>query len=522
MSPSPAALPEVRRFETTSGVRIYRNFLRAFPGFVVHVYLVLEAGVPTLIDAGSGFGDANQQLLAGLEQGRAPSSAKVGHPRRHPADHHHARPHRSLRRLGVPARADAQAEIAIHQLDARILTAFEERVAVAKKAIHQFLQAGRRRAAHAAGLHGRLRLLETEHAQPARGPHAGRQRQEWDGMRFIHTPGHCPGQVCIALGDVLFSADHVLPEISPHQAPESIMPYTGLGHYLESLDKIGRDRGHSTLTLGGHQGPIARSLQAGSSRIHSPRPRAQAGKNAGHDSRIARAADDQRDLAAALLARQGLSRAAGASKRSPRTSSISINAQRLAIADLGKVQARRKSGRCAIRRGLRHCTARSRASRRSAGLRCDRPTFRCGECGPRPGSFGLALATTSGCSSATLWSSCRSSWLRSYSSSRLAGLVADGFPVAHAHRLAEAALVEFPVEIFVVPVAGGRRQLRPAASAPSKCRRCPRAARRRPTRPTWASVPEGPGLASSSTRQRSGRASGRSSARECRLRTVPA
>jgi len=86
--------------------------------------------------------------------------------------------------------------------------------------------------------------------------HTLADHQQWDGMRFIHTPGHCPGQVCIAIGDVLLSADHVLPEISPHQAPESIMPYTGLGHYLDSLHKISEVPG-VRLTLGGHQGPIA-------------------------------------------------------------------------------------------------------------------------------------------------------------------------------------------------------------------------------------------------------------------------
>jgi glyoxylase-like metal-dependent hydrolase (beta-lactamase superfamily II) len=55
---------------------------------------------------------------------------------------------------------------------------------------------------------------------------------------------------------VLLSADHILPEISPHQAPESIMPYTGLGHYLESLEKIGRMGGFD-MALGGHEGPIS-------------------------------------------------------------------------------------------------------------------------------------------------------------------------------------------------------------------------------------------------------------------------
>ena len=83
--------------------------------------------------------------------------------------------------------------------------------------------------------------------------------QQFDGLRFIHTPGHCPGQVCIGLGEVLLSADHILPEISPHQAPESIMPYTGLGHYLESLDKVAAHQG-IRLRAGGASVPDSRRL----------------------------------------------------------------------------------------------------------------------------------------------------------------------------------------------------------------------------------------------------------------------
>ncbi len=78
---------------------------------------------------------------------------------------------------------------------------------------------------------------------------------ELDGMRFIHVPGHCPGQVCIALGNILISADHILPTITPHQGPESITPSTGLGHYLDSLTKIER-LGEFDLALGGHEEPI--------------------------------------------------------------------------------------------------------------------------------------------------------------------------------------------------------------------------------------------------------------------------
>jgi len=253
VSRSPVELPEVRRFDTDSGVRIYRISCDAFPGFVVHVYLLLEAGVPTLVDAGSGFGDANQQLMAGLEKIRTEFGETVRPEdiRRIVITHGHIDHFGGLAFLHqkIP-----QAEIAIHQLDARILTAFEERVAVAKKAIRQFLES--------AGVSGEMLQgfmdvygysKKNMHSLPV--ARTLRDGETWDALEFIHTPGHCPGQVCIKIGDVLLSADHVLPEISPHQAPESIMPYTGLGHYLESLAKVGRVEG-IRLTLGGHQGPI--------------------------------------------------------------------------------------------------------------------------------------------------------------------------------------------------------------------------------------------------------------------------
>jgi glyoxylase-like metal-dependent hydrolase (beta-lactamase superfamily II) len=74
-------------------------------------------------------------------------------------------------------------------------------------------------------------------------------------MDFIHTPGHCPGQVCIQMGNVLISADHVLSHTTPHQAPESITHYTGLGHYRDSLRKVAKLEGIE-LALGGHEAPI--------------------------------------------------------------------------------------------------------------------------------------------------------------------------------------------------------------------------------------------------------------------------
>jgi glyoxylase-like metal-dependent hydrolase (beta-lactamase superfamily II) len=244
---------EIRRFDSNTGARIYRIPCDAFPGLLANIYLLLEAGPPTLVDTGSGFGDSNRQLFEGLETIRTDFGEPVGLADigRIVITHGHIDHFGGL--AAVHAKAP-QAEIAIHELDVRILTGFEERVAVATKAIRAFLEQ--------AGVSGELLQgfidLYGYSKRNARSLPVARtliDNQQLDGLRFIHTPGHCPGQVCVAVGDVLLSADHILPEISPHQAPESIMPYTGLGHYLESLDKVGRTGGFD-LALGGHQAPI--------------------------------------------------------------------------------------------------------------------------------------------------------------------------------------------------------------------------------------------------------------------------
>jgi glyoxylase-like metal-dependent hydrolase (beta-lactamase superfamily II) len=62
--------------------------------------------------------------------------------------------------------------------------------------------------------------------------------------------------VVIRLHDVLFVGDQVLSEITPHQAPERLMPSTGLGHYLNSLEALRTWCTGVRLTLPGHENPI--------------------------------------------------------------------------------------------------------------------------------------------------------------------------------------------------------------------------------------------------------------------------
>lgn len=245
-------LPPIERFISDSGARIYRIPVEAFPGLIAYCYVVLELSVPTLIDTGSGFGDSTDQLLAGIAALRD--------------DFGEALALTDLRRIlithghidhfgGVAVMQDQTgARIGIHELDRRVLTAYEERIIVVTKDLRVYLER--------AGVNPTLRQavidmygIAKQHIRSVEIDFLLDEDIPLDGMEFIHTPGHCPGQVCIRLGDVLISADHVLARITPHQAPESITAYTGLGHYLEALKKIERVPGIA-LALGGHEEPI--------------------------------------------------------------------------------------------------------------------------------------------------------------------------------------------------------------------------------------------------------------------------
>jgi glyoxylase-like metal-dependent hydrolase (beta-lactamase superfamily II) len=75
-------------------------------------------------------------------------------------------------------------------------------------------------------------------------------------LELIHLPGHCPGHVAIRVDDVIFCGDMVVEGVTPHLAPESINPYNGLGHYLESLARLqGWSKG-ARLIFNGHNDVI--------------------------------------------------------------------------------------------------------------------------------------------------------------------------------------------------------------------------------------------------------------------------
>ena len=243
----------VQKFTTSAGREIYSFPVQSFPSLVNNIYIINDGEQLILVDCGSGFAKANDELVEGFtavaEQFHLPISLSDidhilithGH-----IDHFG----------GLPfVRQFTDAPIGVHILDRRVLSNHEERAIFAALRVGLFLEG--------AGVSPKTRqeLMQVylfgkqyyqslpvqfllEEGQPTVG-----------GIEVYHVPGHCPGQVCLRVDDVLLTADHILSRITPHQAPESITNNMGLGHYLASLDKIAGVP-EICLALGGHEEPM--------------------------------------------------------------------------------------------------------------------------------------------------------------------------------------------------------------------------------------------------------------------------
>ncbi|HWQ84412.1 MAG TPA: MBL fold metallo-hydrolase [Anaerolineales bacterium] len=233
--------------------------LELFPGFWGYAYLVLvdlpgSPSMQVLIDSGSGLDSSNEHLEAGLQAVSEVVDLPVGLP-----DLTHVLiTHGHIDHFGGLSyiRPRSQAEFGVHELDWRIVANYEERLVVAARRLEGFLiEAGINPERRSAMLDlyqltkGLYRSVDADFTYEACGMRVGP-------FELLHVPGHCAGHVVIRLDDVLFSGDHILSEISPHQSPERITLSTGLSHYLHSLSAL-RSWGQGIeLVLGGHRAPV--------------------------------------------------------------------------------------------------------------------------------------------------------------------------------------------------------------------------------------------------------------------------
>ena len=243
----------VAKFKTSAGRCIYTFQVEAFPTLIANIYVIDDGDQLILVDCGSGMEKANREFLAGLEALRDTFSVSFTL-----ADvdlilisHGHIDHFGGL----TLVREYTDAPVAIHRLDQRVLSHYEERRLVASRRLERFLEeAGVPEAQRRKLIEMYLAGKDLFHSWPVQILLEEGERPA-ESIGVYHVPGHCPGQVCLRIDDVLLTADHVLAHITPHQAPESITLNTGLGHYLQSLDKIARLDG-IRLALGGHEAPM--------------------------------------------------------------------------------------------------------------------------------------------------------------------------------------------------------------------------------------------------------------------------
>ena len=243
----------VAHYRTRAKLDIYSISIRVFDNFRANIYVIDHPDALILVDTGSGVDYSNRGISRGLtEIGQALNRRfelkdfdlvfiTHGH-----IDHFGG--------LGFVLE-ESSAEAWVHPDDQTILANFSERVEQAVICLSRFLKSS------GVPQRERARLLDVYRwgkghyrSQPVSANLKEGMLAAWD-FEVIHVPGHCPGQICLRIDEVLLTGDHVLSRISPHLAPQSITLGTGLKTYLSSLKRI-QDLEGIHLSLGGHEEPM--------------------------------------------------------------------------------------------------------------------------------------------------------------------------------------------------------------------------------------------------------------------------
>jgi glyoxylase-like metal-dependent hydrolase (beta-lactamase superfamily II) len=240
MSQSPA----FATFESSSGARVQRLPVEAFPNMWANLYLVQSGDVLALIDSGSGSDTSNEDLQRGFET--------AGH--RFSDLTHILLTHGHIDHYGGLSflRERTQAQIGLHELDWQTISRHESRLAVMSRRLDDFLTSAGISSARRAELLDMYHFTKAlYHSVPVDFTYEA-HAMEVGPFKMVHVPGHCPGHVAIKLDDLVFCGDLVLEHITPHQSPEGLTPFMGVRHYLDSLSVLGRWASDARLVLNGH------------------------------------------------------------------------------------------------------------------------------------------------------------------------------------------------------------------------------------------------------------------------------
>jgi glyoxylase-like metal-dependent hydrolase (beta-lactamase superfamily II) len=250
---------EIERFITSGGHTVYRFPIKMFPELWGYAHLIKTPDLLILVDAGSGFGESNEHLEAGFEGVRTQYQEQFAW-----ADLTHILvTHGHIDHFGGLnfIREKSEALIGIHELDAPMIEQYEQKISLTAKRMKDFFSEAGVEPGEQSGLLDLYLLNKVLFKSLAVDFTFGSVGMQLGPLTFMHVPGHCPGQVVIQLDEVLFTADHVLPDISPHLSPERLGFHNGLSHYLDSLISLHKLNGSIHLALPGHGGWIPDLMQ---------------------------------------------------------------------------------------------------------------------------------------------------------------------------------------------------------------------------------------------------------------------
>ena len=237
------------KFETSSGAKIHRIPLEVFPNFWAYAYLVQKDEYRVLIDCGSGMETSHANLLDGLQQAGI-QSTDLTHIL---LTHAHIDHYGGLSRL----KPITQAKLGVHELDLQTVSYHEARLALFSRRLASFLTDTGLAEETRDQLLSIYRFTKAiYHSVPVDFTYENVDMRIGP-FELIHLPGHCPGHVAIRLEDVVICGDMVVEGVTPHLSPESITPYSGLDHYLESLARFQHWAKDARLILNGHDDVIS-------------------------------------------------------------------------------------------------------------------------------------------------------------------------------------------------------------------------------------------------------------------------
>lgn len=240
-------------FDGPNGARIYQIATRAFARMITYAYLVVDGDYVALIDTGSGDTTSNNDLEMGFAALRTEWNERLewGDLSRIIITHGHIDHYGGL----TLVREHSNAPIAMHPLDAPVVRDVQAAMAVQIQATAAFL----RSAGIGEAAIGQLSTMFEPAVQGMAGWEVTTLVQGGDLLdeRFVvtHVPGHCPGQIALTFGDVVFCADHILSQTNPRLTPASLEAHNGLAAYLDALDRVAA-LPNLRLALAGHEDPI--------------------------------------------------------------------------------------------------------------------------------------------------------------------------------------------------------------------------------------------------------------------------